>query len=130
VKIGALGIAMLLALIACGGGTRQLSPSEDRNFRTAVEQVAQQPIADWTAYVKAGRDICAQDDKTFGLTMATFAVNGILRQLRLIARHLCPDRTRDIADAQDDVATVEEACDVPPADRTATQRDMAEAMGC
>lgn len=130
VKIGALGIVMVVALTACGGGTKQLSPSEDRSFRAAVEQVAQQPIADWTAYVKSGRDICGQDDKTFGITIATFANNGILGQLRLITRHLCPDRTRDLADAHKDLAAAQEACDVPPADRTATQRDMAVAMAC
>jgi hypothetical protein len=130
VKSGALGVVLLVALTACGGGTRQLSPSEDRSFRAAVERVAQQPIADWPAYVKAGRDICEQDARTFRITVATFANNGILRQLRLIARHLCPDRTRDLAHVREDVATVQAACDVPAADRTATQRDMAEAMAC
>ncbi len=123
-------ILVFVAVAGCGGGTEDLSASEDRSFRAAAEQEAGAPIADWPAYLEIGRDVCADDEETFALDVATFADQGALGQLKLRVRHLCPDRAREIADAPEDVETVQEACDVPAADRTSAQRDLAEAKGC
>jgi hypothetical protein len=64
---------LLVALTACGGGTRQLSPSGNRSFRAAVEQEAGQPAANWPAVVRTGRDICEQEGNAFKATLAAVA---------------------------------------------------------
>jgi hypothetical protein len=125
-----LAAALLLALVGCGGGADELSASEDRRFRAAIEQDAGSPVADWPAFVEIGRDVCDDDEETFALDVATFADQGDIGQLRLIVKHLCPDRAEELADAEADVAAVQEACDAPAADRTSRQRELAEAKGC
>ena len=126
----ALAAMVLASLAGCGGGTEDLSASEDRRFRAAVEQEAGSSIADWPAFVEIGRDVCDDDDETFALDVATFADQGDIGQLRLIVRHLCPDRADELAAAEEDVAAVKKACDTPAADRTSKQRELAEAKGC
>ena len=97
-----VGIAMVLfvAVAGCGGGDKELSASQERTFRTAVEKEAGAPVADWPAFLEIGRDVCDDDDETFALDVATFHAQDDLGQLKLIVRHLCPERSPEIAEAQ------------------------------
>ena len=96
-------VAVLVALAGCSEGSKELSASEDRRFRAGVEQEAGAPVADWPAFLEIGRDVCDDDDETFALDVATFHDQGDLGQLKLIVRHLCPNRAPEIAEAQEDL---------------------------
>ena len=93
-------VVLLVAVAACDGGDKELSASQERTFRTAVEREAGAPVADWPAFLEIGRDVCDDDDETFALDVATFHAQDDLGQLKLIVRHLCPDRAPEIAEAQ------------------------------
>ena len=99
----ATAVVLLVAVAGCGGGDKELSASQERTFRTAVEREAGAPVADWPAFLEIGRDVCDDDDETFALDVATFHAQDDLGQLKLIVRHLCPDRVPEIAEAQEEL---------------------------
>ena len=96
-------VVLLVGLAGCGGEAKELSASEERTFRTAVEREAGAPVADWPAFIEIGRDVCDDDEETFALDVATFHAQDDLGQLKLIVRHLCPDRAPEIAVAQEEL---------------------------
>jgi len=98
-----VAVALLVAVAGCGGGDKELSASEERTFRTAVEREAGAPVADWPAFIEIGRAVCDDDEETFALDVATFHAQDDLGQLKLIVRHLCPDRAPEIAVAQEEL---------------------------
>lgn len=85
-------------------------------------------MSDWPAYLDAVRDICDQDDETFGYSAALQADKGELDTFKINVRHVCPDRVDDIDKASEAISEVERACENP--DESESARRMAEAVGC
>lgn len=80
-------VALVLLLAGCGDQVDEVG------WRTDVEAVIGQPIADWPAYRDVWLDVCDDDDAGFGSFMAVSLDGGDTPEfLRANVRGGCPER--------------------------------------
>ena len=130
--ISAVGLGVIVAIVLVSAWVRGGHDIDEQAWRADVERAQQgQEVADWPAYQDVWMDTCAADDKEFKYTIAAFADGGDSDEVsRMNIRHACPDRLSTFEDYRDDIGNVQDACDTPPLERTASESRMAEAMDC
>ena len=109
---------------------RDLTPAEQQDLKSTIARETGRTPGDMELLIQTISDVCLDEEFEFDLFISMTMDQGNFEVVPIVMREVCPQRLPDIDRVQSELAETRAVCDIPVGERSRSQAQIGEALGC